>query len=486
MLPNNHNNVDLDQVAHQVMLDHGFIPDFSPPVLNELDHIKEAPAPLPSYKDLRHLLWISIDNIDSKDLDQLTYAEPMQNGKTHRLYVAVADVSGTVQKESLIDLQAQNNTTSIYTPSVIFPMLHPKLSTDITSLNPQVDRNAVVVEMEIDEAGKFELLDVYLANVHNHQKLAYPTVSEWLEHGKPLQSVSPEVHEQLKLQDLISNKIQQFREQLGTLNFDTIEVKPILENHIPVALSKVVSDRGHTLIENCMIAANSCLSKYLISQKVPILKRIVKKPQRWEKIVEIAKIHDVSLPHEPNAKALQNFLLQQQKQDPLRFPDLSLTIIKLIGRGEYVPSYPGNEAPGHFDLALEDYAHTTAPNRRYPDLIMQRLLKSFLQKQNPSYSDAELQTLAQHCTKKEEDANKVERHLKKSAAAMILKNQIGQIYSAIVTGASSKGTWVRLLDPPVEGKLVSGFKHLDVGDTIEVELLQVDVAQGYIDFGRHH
>ncbi|MBS4169267.1 RNB domain-containing ribonuclease [Parachlamydia sp. AcF125] len=481
----NQNEIDLDQIAFQAMLDRGFIPDFPPPVLDELGKIGSPPAPHFSYRDLRHLLWISIDNIDSQDLDQLTFAEKTQNG-TYKLYVAVADVSGTVQPDSHNDLRAQNNTTSIYTPTVNFPMLHPKLSTNMTSLNEKVDRNAVVVEMEIDAEGKFELLEVYLAVVYNHAKLAYPTVSEWLEYGKPLPSISEEVHDQLKLQDLISNKIQHYRDQLGTLNFGTIEVQPIIENRVPVALTKVVADRGHKLIENCMIAANSCLSKYLTSQNIPILKRIVKKPRRWEKIVEIAQGYKEFLPEQPDAKALQNFLFKQSKADPLRFPDLSLTIIKLIGRGEYAPSYPGNEAPGHFDLALEDYAHTTAPNRRYPDLIMQRLLKSFLQGQPSPYSDRELQALAQRCTKKEGDADKVERHLKKSAAAMALRDQIGKIFSAIVTGSSSKGTWVRLLHPPVEGKLVRGFKHLDVGDRIEVELLEVDIAHGYLDFARYH
>jgi exoribonuclease-2 len=472
---------NLTTIAYQVMKDRGFIPDFSPAVINELSIIQKNYSLGNAKHDHRDKLWVSIDNSDSKDLDQLTFAETDASG-TYKLYVAIADVDGLVKKNSQIDGRAGQNTTSVYTPSIIFPMLPLELSTNLTSLNENADRQAVVVEIHVAADGGFELHDTYMALVRNHAKLAYDSVADWLESHKSLLNFSQEVHQQLTLQDQIARLIQDYRNRQGALNFETIEILPIMKDNMPVGLAAAVHNRAHELIENCMIAANASLSKYLEQKGVPILKRIVREPKRWDRIVELAKTLNTSLPAEPDAKALQNFLLKQRASNPAQFSELSLAMIKLIGRGEYILSAPGQNSPGHFDLALQDYAHTTAPNRRYPDLIMQRLLKSHLNGQALPYKTKELSTIASYCTQKEDDATKVERHLRKSAAAIVMITQIGKKFQGLVTGASEKGTWVKIKNPPIEGKLVQGSANLDVGDSVEVELIAVDVAQGHIDF----
>lgn len=479
----NSQEFNLAEIAKQAMLERGFIPEFPPAVLDQLQNIQDYDSDTISFRNEREKLWISIDNPDSKDLDQLTFAEKGPSGN-FKLYVAVANVDGYVKKGSEIDKQAYHNTTSVYTPAVIFPMLPLKLSTNLTSLNEGVDRQAVIVAVDISSIGEFTLSETFLAIVHNYQKLDYLKVSDWLENDIPLKGVSQEVHAQLKLQDLIANKILEYRNKQGNLNFETLELNPVMQNDLPVDVAVVIHNRGHRLIENCMIAANATLSKFLESRNIPTLKRVVQVPERWDRIVELASKLNETLPPVPDAKALQQFLLNQKKINPESFVDLSLSIIKLIGRGEYLPSYPGKSAPGHFDLALQDYAHTTAPNRRYPDLIMQRLLKDFLLQSSSSYTDTELNEIARRCTEKENDASKVERHLRKSATALFLKDRIGTVFPALVTGASEKGTWVRLKEPPIEGKLIKGFKGLDVGDHIQVELVDVDVAKGFIDFIR--
>jgi len=480
-MPFKQQEIDLTTIAYQVMTMHGFIPDFPPSLTNEVSTLQKNYSLGTAKYDYRDKLWVSIDNSDSKDLDQLTFAEKDSDGN-FKLYVAVADVDGSVKKNSLIDERAGHNTTSIYTPSIIFPMLPLELSTNLTSLNENEDRQAIVVEMLVEADGKFELREAYSALVRNREKLAYNNISDWLETQKPLPNLSQEIHEQLRLQDQIARLIQDFRNRQGALNFETIEILPIMKDNTPVGLAAAVHNRAHQLIENCMIAANASLSKYLELQGIPTLKRIVREPKRWGRIVELARGLKASLPAEPDAKALQSFLIKQRQDNPSQFSELSLSIIKLIGRGEYILSSPGQISPGHFDLALQDYAHTTAPNRRYPDLIMQRLLKSHLNGQAIPYQTQELSAIASHCTQKEDDATKVERHLKKSAAAVVMMTQIGKKFQAMVTGASEKGTWVRLKNPPIEGKLIKGYANLDVGDTLEVELIAVDIAQGHIDF----
>ncbi len=470
--------VTLDEIARETLIEKGFIPDFSESILRELEKIEAPSPPHGPIRDMRKLLWVSIDNEDSRDLDQLTYAEK------ERIYIAIADVDALVKKHSAIDSQAAHNTTSIYTPTKIFPMLPLKLSTNLTSLNEKSERCAIVVEIKVEEGGKFELVDVYHAWVYNHAKLNYPCVGAWVEHAickNPLPPI-PGLREQLALQDQIARQIQKYRAQKGALEFGVIQLQAVLVEGIPVSLEERQINQAHKLIENFMIAANVAATQYLKAQNFPTVRRVVKTPKRWDRIVVLAKEFGKELPPTPDPKALRVFLLEEQAKSPLRFPDLSLAIIKLLGRGEYVLGLPGKPSPGHFDLAEHEYSHTTAPNRRFPDLLMQRLLKSALFKTPLPYSPKELAILALHCTLKEDDASKVERRLIKCAAAVVLQKEIGKTFDAMVTGAAPKGTWIRLMNPPLEGKLVKGFKGVDVGDFVRVKLSKVDVHKGHIDF----
>lgn len=480
------NAVSLAEIAQQAMIDRGFIPDFPETVVRELDSIPTAAmsSTAKSFRDMRELLWVSVDNDDSLDLDQLTFAEKVSSGKD-KIYVAVADVDALVPSQSAMDGYAAHNTTSVYTPTKIFPMLPAKLSTDLTSLNEGVDRCAIVVEMEIDAQGQWGLNDVYPALVHNHAKLAYRSLGAWLEEKGPLPPAAAKIagmQEQLKLQDAIAQRIKAYRFRLGALSFDTFNVQPIVSEGFSVGLEEVVPNRADALIENYMIAANVSVTGYMIDRKLPFIRRIVRTPKRWDRIIDLAKSLGTALPSQPDVKALQSFLVKQHLADSAAFADLSLLLIKLIGKGEYYVGLPGEPSPGHFDLALLDYAHTTAPNRRYPDLIIQRLLKSHFLGQGMPYDSQQLIALADHCTEKEDDANKVERRVHKSAVAMVLEQQIGRQFDAEVTGASDKGTWVRLVTPPIEGKLIQGEQGLDVGDRLAVRLTYVDVPNGYIDF----
>lgn len=475
----------LATIAYRAMKDRDLDPDFPPEVLKELEGI-QIPASFAqeSMKDLRDLPWISIDNDDSKDLDQITYAQQLANDHT-KVYVAIADVDALVPRGSAIDVHAQINTTSVYTPSLVFPMLPLKLSTGLTSLNENEERCALVIEYIIEKDGRLADSDIYRAFVKNHAKLAYPSVAAWLQsEAKPPKPIadSPKIAEQVRLQDSIAQKIKSFRHSQGALSFRTAEMFPLISNGKIVGLQETVIDRARELIENFMITANVCATRYLRKIDCPILTRVVRTPKRWDRIVEVAAGYKTKLPDEPDVVALEAFLVKQNKQDPAGFPLLSLTMIKLLGRGEYVAEIPANIPLGHFDLALRDYAHTTAPNRRYPDLIMHRLLKNAMQGTCMAYPMSELNAVARRCTQKEDDAAKVERRVKKSAQAMALSRQIGAHFAAIVTGASDKGTWVRLFNPPVEGKLVKGFQGLDVGDRINVQLVSVNIPNGYIDF----
>jgi len=478
--------ITLAEIAHRAMIEKGFIPDFPKRVLDELTAIHAPSKPQNEVRDLRHLLWVSIDNDDSFDLDQLTYAEKLRSGMS-KIYVAVADVDGIVKKGSAVDNQAEHNTTSVYTPGKVFPMLPLKLSNDLTSLNENTDRCANVVELDISKDGDFELADVYPALVRNHGKLTYNGVGTCLETQicllHPIPSI-PGLRKQLEIQDEIAQRIENFRNRQGALHFAEIELQPIVINGVAVGLEERISNRAHKLIENYMIAANVGVTRYLNKKNYPTLRRVVKTPKRWGRIVELAKDLGDELPSKPDVKALRAFLLKQERASPLQFPDLSLAIIKLIGRGEYVLGHPKEKHLGHFDLAELEYAHTTAPNRRFPDVVMQRIVKSSFQGKPSPYTDNELAEIAAHCTQKEDDATKVERRMVKCAAAMVLLKQIGHVFKAMVTGAGAKGTWVRLLDPPIEGKLVRGFENADVGDYLKVKLVHVDVVNGHIDFNR--
>jgi VacB/RNase II family 3'-5' exoribonuclease len=478
-----------NSIAHRVMLERGMLPDFSAEALAELAAIV-APAVIDddSIRDLRDLLWASIDNDDSLDLDQLTVAQVLP-GDTVKIWVAVADVDALVKNGSAIDDHARHNTTSIYTAARIFPMLPDKLSTDLTSLNLNEDRLAIVIEMIVSADGSVKDSDIYRAHVHNHAKLAYNSVAAWLEGGampEALAAVSG-LDENLRIQDKAAQSMKAFRHVNGALDFETVEARPVFDGDEIRELKVEKRNRARELIEDFMIAANGVTARYLSSQKVPSLRRVVRTPKRWERIVELAREHGSDLSDTPDPEGLEKFLIKEKAADPLRFPDLSLAIIKLLGPGEYVAEIPGDtHAPGHFGLAVRDYAHSTAPNRRYPDLITQRMLKSAMDQQPPPYAVNDLETLARHCTETEDDAKKVERQVEKSAAALLLESKIGDRFDAIVTGAGPKGTWVRLLDFPVEGRLMHGFEGVDVGHRIRVQLIRTDVDLGFIDFKKAH
>lgn len=490
MTLNSTHQFDLTAIARQAMKDRNLLPDFSKDVINEVEALQEPTFPISNLpaKDLRDCLWFSIDNDDSRDLDQLTHTEALPEEK-YRMRVAVADVSLLVKQQTAIDSHAAHNTTSVYTPSKIFPMLPEKLSTDLSSLNPDEDRLAVVFEGIISATGTLEDSSVYLAYVHNYAQLAYNSLSAWLDGKAPPPAPITKkqgLEDQIRLQDALAKKIAQHRHEAGALSLETIEPKPILSEGVVVDIQATEITRSRKLIENFMIVANTISVRFSTAHHLPILRRVVTIPKRWDKIMAIANENGVTLPNTPDGVALEQFLIKQHEKDPISFPDLSLTIIKLLGKGEYVASQPGKSAPGHFGLALRDYSHSTAPNRRYPDLITQRLITASLLQQDPPYQFNELATLAKHCTEKEDDAEKVERRMRKSAAAQLLTPMIGKEFKAIVTGASEKGTWVRLLNPPVEGKLIRDASLVDVGDHITVKLVHTDVFNGYIDFEMSH
>ena len=469
------------------MIERGLLPDFSAKALAELDAI-HGPAKQDgaSMRDLRNLPWCSIDNDDSRDLDQLTVAETMPDASV-KIRVAVADVDAVVKKRSALDEHAQQNTTSIYTAAQTFPMLPEKLSTDLTSLNSEVDRLSIIIEMVFAEDGSLQGSDVYRSTVRNRAKLAYNSVAGWLEGNGPMPEGISRVsglEENLRLQDRVAQKLKALRHLHGALDLETIEARPVFEGEELKDLVADTRNRAKDIIEDFMIAANGVTARYLASQKLPSLRRVVRTPKRWDRIVALAEERGFTLPAEPDAKTLDQFLLSAKSADPLRFPDLSLSVIKLLGAGEYVVELPGGEAAGHFGLAVKDYAHSTAPNRRFPDLVTQRLLKTAMSRGISAYDPDELELLAKRCTEQEDAAKKVERQVEKSAAAMLLESRIGEGFDAVVTGASEKGTWVRILQPPVEGRLMSGFEGLDVGHRLRVQLIHTDVERGYIDFKR--
>jgi VacB/RNase II family 3'-5' exoribonuclease len=492
----------LERVARRAMLERGLLPDFSPAALAELDKLRSpasvAASPAAAtpvgdgggaddpVRDLRHLLWASIDNDSSLDLDQLTVAEAAPDGRV-RLLVAIADVDALVKKETAIDEHAAYNTTSVYTAAQIFPMLPEKLSTGLTSMNPNEDRLAFVFSMLVAPDGSVEGSEVYRAQVHSRAKLAYNSVAAWLEGTGPVPDAIAAVDglaENLRLQDQAAQTMMNHRHARGALSLETIEAQPVFEGDLVAGIEVEEKNRAKTIIEDLMIAANGVAARFLDSKGSPSIRRVVRTPKRWDRIVEIAAEHGSRLPSAPDAVALEGFLTATRAADPVRFPDLSLAVIKLLGPGEYVAEIPGEDAPGHFGLAVKDYGHSTAPNRRFTDLVTQRLLKAAAADQPAPYEGDELAELAIHCTKQEDAANKVERQVGKSAAALYLRSRIGQQFDGMVTGASEKGTWVRLLEVPVEGRVVEGFRGLDVGHRVRVQLASVDVERGFIDFRR--
>jgi VacB/RNase II family 3'-5' exoribonuclease len=475
----------LSSIARRAMLQRGLLPDFSPEVMAETQAIVKA-ASNADLRDLRGLLWASIDNDDSRDLDQLSVSERLGAGAV-KILVAVADVDASVKAGSAIDGHAQINTTSVYTAAEIFPMLPEKLSTDLTSLGEGQERLAIVIEMTVAADGRVAESDVYRAAVCNRAKLAYNAVAAWLDGSAPAPpriAAVPGLDDQLRTQDGIAQVMRRLRHEHGALGLETIETRAVFEENALADLRAEETNRAKQLIEDFMIAANGVTAKYLERKNLPSLRRVLRSPERWKRIVELALENGDHLPAEPSARALEDFLALHRQKDPAGFPDLSLAIIKLLGRGEYVLELPGQRVEGHFGLAVTHYTHSTAPNRRFPDLVTQRLLKAAIAGQSMPYSNEKLGELARHCTEQEDNATKVERQVRKSAAALLLASRIGERFDAIVTGASGKGTWARISQPVAEGKVVNGFEGLDVGDKVPVKLVRTDVERGFIDFER--
>ena len=482
-------HADLKAIAHRVMEERGLAPDYPPAEMREVAALsrpadgKEGGAPV---RDLRKLLWSSIDNDDSMDLDQMEVAEKLPNGST-KIQVAIADVDALVRKGSEIDKHAAQNTTSVYTPAAIFAMLPEKLSTNLTSLAAGQDRLAVVVEMVVEEDGSVSRSEIYRAFVHNWAKLAYNAVGAWIEGHGPLPEAAAAVagmDEQLKIQDEAAQRLRQLRADRGALSLETIQARAVFTDGQLTDLTPELPNRAKQLIEDFMIAANGVTATYLDAQNFPSLRRVVRTPKRWPRIVELAESLGEHLPADPDSKALEEFLDRRRKADPEKFPDLSVSVVKLLGSGEYVLDPPGAEPPGHFGLAVRNYSHSTAPNRRFPDVITQRLVKAALAGAPVPYGLGELEQLATHCTEQEDAAQKVERQVHKSAAALLLEHRIGQRFDGVVTGASETGTWVRIFHPPVEGRVVHGWQGMDVGDRVHVKLIGTDVERGFIDFVR--
>jgi VacB/RNase II family 3'-5' exoribonuclease len=482
----NPSHVDLQSIAKQVMQQRGFDPDFPPAVQQQLTDLRAHPPTISAGKDirdLRSLLWSSIDNDTSRDLDQIEVAERQPNGDV-KVMVGIADVDAFVPKASAIDQHAARETTTVYAGVRNFPMLPEELSTGKTSLLENQDCLSVVIEFTVDSGGHVTVSNVYRALVRNKAQLQYNSVGAWLEGGAaPLKvASSTDLQAQLRLQDEVAQKLKTQRFENGALSLQTDELHPLIVNDQVVDMQQQQKNHATELIEDFMIAANGVVARML--EKVSSLRRIVKQPERWDRIVQLAAAHGGKLPPDPDSKALNEFLLKRKAADPDHFADVSLAVIKLIGPGEYVLERAGEPSQGHFGLAVQDYTHSTAPNRRFPDIVTQRLIKAMLAGQPNPYSDSELTAIAANCTEKEDAARKVEREMSKRLAAVAMQNRIGTTFDAIITGVTPKGTFVRALQPHVDGLLAQGAQGLDVGDRLRVKLIRTDVQHGFIDFAR--
>jgi VacB/RNase II family 3'-5' exoribonuclease len=482
----NPSHLDLQATAKEIMQRYGFEPDFPAPVATQLANLGQQPQVSPSrdVRDMRNLLWSSIDNDTSRDLDQIEVVESAPNGDV-KVMVGIADVDTFVPKLTPIDQHAARETTTVYTGIRNFPMLPEQLSTGVTSLLENQGRLSIVIEFVVDADGNLKSSDVYRALVQNKAQLQYNSVGAWLEGTAappPKVAASGELQDQLKLQSDVAQKLKSKRFQNGALNLQTDEVHPLVLNEQVVDVVKQQKNRATELIEDFMVAANGVVARLL--QNVSSLRRIVRTPKRWDRIVQLAASKGEKLPAQPDSTALNDLLLRRKAADPDHFADLSLTVIKLIGPGEYVLERAGETAPGHFGLAVQDYTHSTAPNRRFADIVTQRLIKAMLAGQQNPYSDDELTAVASNCTQKEDAARKVEREMSKRLAAVAMQRRVGETFDAIVTGVTDHGTFVRVLQPLVEGLLAQGAQGLDVGDKLKAKLIRTDVSKGYIDFAR--
>jgi VacB/RNase II family 3'-5' exoribonuclease len=485
-------SLDLPAIAHQAMIDAGFVPDVPRAVFDELQSLESKPQPSvenSSTRDLRSLLWSSIDDRKSRDLDQVEYAERLPNGDIC-VRVGIANVDALVPKGSATDAHAAENGTSVYTGVRTFPMLPEQLSTDMTSLVGGADRSSIVTEVIVAPDGTVRSTDVYPALLHNYAKLSYEAVGAWLDNAgqiPPEVAGVPKMDAQIRLQAEAAQHLRELRKEHGALELETIQASPVINNDGQITeLSVVERNSARDLIENFMITANVAMAQFLTARGALSLRRVVRTPEHWPRIVEIAQELGDHLPAQPDSRALADFLARRKTADPQHFPDLSLSIVKLLGPGEYTVQKPGasDEQNIHFGLAVHDYTHSTAPNRRYADLVSQRLVKAVLRKEAGPYTEAELTTIAAHCTEREDAARKVERRMRKVGAAVLMQARIGEVFDAIVTGVTPKGTFARLITPPVDGLVMRGEQGLRVGDKVRVKLLSTDPPRGFIDFGR--
>lgn len=480
-------HIDLQALAKEIVRQRGFNPDFSHEVNRQVAELRSHPPSIGAEKnvrDLRDLLWSSIDNDDSRDLDQIEVAEALSNGNT-RIRIGIADVDYFVPKETAIDQHASRETTTVYAGVRNFLMLPEPLSTDQTSLLEQQDRLAMIVEFTVDAGGHVIDSDIYRAVVRNRAQLQYNSLAVWFAGTATAPAkvaASSDLQAQLRLQSEVAEMLKNQRYEQGALNLETDELLPLLINEEVVEVTKQEKNRATELIEDFMIAANEVVARSL--ENTSSLRRVVRQPKRWDRIVQLAGTYGEKLPAEPDSKALNEFLVRRMQADADHFADLSLAVIKLIGTGEYILERPGETAPGHFGLAVQDYTHSTAPNRRFADVVTQRVLKAVLAGKPSPYSDDELSATAANCTEKADAARKVGRDMSKRLAALALQNRLGATFDAVVTGVTSHGTFVRALQAHVEGLLARGDEGLDVGDKLRVKLIRTDVQHGYIDLAK--
>jgi VacB/RNase II family 3'-5' exoribonuclease len=482
-----HHRGDLQRVAHRALQDRGLLDEFDAFALEQLDGIRGPSAENGvDIRDLRGLPWCSIDNDESKDLDQLSAALNLGDGSV-RIFVAIADVDTLVDKGTPLDGHAAHNTASVYVAGHVYPMLPEKLSTDLTSLGQGVDRISLVVEFVVRAEGSLAESDISRAVVRNHSKMTYNAVAAWLDGQGPLPQAAASVSgmdAQLRLQDTVARRLRELRHQKGALDFTSLEARPVFKGDAVVGMHAEKPNRAKRLIEEFMIAGNGVAARFLEAKGRPSLRRVVRSPERWTRIVDLAAKFGESLPGQPSARALEAFLAKRRAADLLRFPDLSLVIVKLMGAGEYVAELPGDSHAGHFGLSVKEYTHATAPNRRFADLVTQRLLKAALADHPSPYGIGELELIARHCTVQESSIAKVERQVNKAAAVLLLERRVGESFDGLVTGAAEKGTWVRIIDPPAEGRLVQGTQGLRVGDKIRATLVSTNFERGFLDFAR--
>lgn len=477
---------DLHEIARRAVEEAGFEPDFSEEVKRELSELNDkATAPDAGVRDMKGLLWSSIDNRESKDLDQVEYAEAVEGG--FRVLVGIADVDAYVPAGTAIDRHAAENTVSVYTPAEVFPMLPVELSTDLTSLLEGADRLAIVMELNLSAGGDVTSKQVYRAVVHNRAKMDYDTVGAWLEGRGPAPEAFARVEgleAQIKLQDEIAQTLHELRRRLGALELERTELVPVIENGHIVRLDERRHNRAQDIIESLMLAANTSMAELLEEHGVPSLRRVVRAPEMWPRIVETAASLGEHLPDVPDPRALSDFMQRRRAADPASYPELSLSILKMLGPGDYMVEAPGLEQEGHFGLAVHDYTHSTAPNRRFPDLVTQRCLKSVTSNASAPYTREQLEAIATRCNLMESAARKVERRMRKVAAAVMLGDHIGETFDAIVTGVKPTGTFARLLRPPADGMIVRREHGLHVGDRVRVKLISTNPERGFIDFAR--